>query len=184
MANPVCRLILFPLVFVAGALAGSPDFTALERAVSKLFVPADALAGAPQAGLIAPGARPFEPGPQAPGSPAQAAEPAAPRSDRTSRLLVPLYVSFAALQGLDVHSTLTALDRGARETNPVMGVFVDRPVAFVALKAGTAAGILFMAERVRRHSPLAAVLMMAAVNSAYATVVANNYRVVGRLGAR
>jgi hypothetical protein len=190
MSSTLCRLILIPCLMLAGVLAGLPDSTALERAVSKAFA-------APP--LVGPG---MQPSPAA-GAPVPAPDtlianaalavvPAAPpaetsggevprAADRHGRLLASLYASFVTLQALDAHSTLVAIDRGARETNPMMAPLVDRPAAFVALKAGTAAGVLYMTERVRRHSPLGAVLMMAAFNSAYATVVARNYRVAAQL---
>lgn len=100
---------------------------------------------------------------------------------RLTPAMTSLYVSFIALQGLDVHSTLAAMHHGARETNPAMAAFAERPAALVALKAGTAAGVVYMTERVRRRSRLGALLMMVAFNSAYATVVANNYRVLNQL---
>ena len=46
--------------------------------------------------------------------------------------LAPLYVSFAALQVLDIHSTLRAPDFGAREANPLVGRLLASPAAFVA----------------------------------------------------
>jgi hypothetical protein len=46
---------------------------------------------------------------------------AAPRPQRPA--LVPLYISFGVLQGLDVHSTVRALENGAVEANPLMKGF-------------------------------------------------------------
>src|SRR5216684_7342892 len=43
---------------------------------------------------------------------------AATTSESRPRALVPLYFSFGALQAYDMHSTLRAIDRGAREVNP------------------------------------------------------------------
>jgi hypothetical protein len=61
--------------------------------------------------------------------------------------------------------------------NPVMAPFAGHPAAFMAVKAGAAGGILFMVDRIRTRNRLAGVLMLAAANCAYATVVAHNYRV-------
>ena len=196
------RLIVIPCALLAWLMAGLPEFTALERAVSKVFVPAATVVAEPQSvnpplpagpGLIEwiaerppvarrdLDARLLPTGPEDEGQ-ARAEIPAASAGRREyGGVLTPLYVSFVALQGLDIHSTLMAMNRGARETNPMMAGLVNRPAAFVALKAGTAAGVLYMTERVRRHSPLGAVLMMVAFNSAYATVVANNYSVLSRM---
>lgn len=89
--------------------------------------------------------------------------------------LVPLYVSFAALQALDVQSTRTALDRGGREANPVMAGVVGSPVAFVALKAATGAAVIYASEKMRRRSRVGALVTMAALNGLYATIVMHNY---------
>jgi hypothetical protein len=90
-------------------------------------------------------------------------------------VLVPLYVSFAALQALDVQSTRTALDRGGREANPVMAGVVGSPVAFVALKAATGAAVIYASEKMRRRSRVGALVTMAALNGLYATIVMRNY---------
>lgn len=100
-------------------------------------------------------------------------ERAAPRG----ALVTSLYVSFIGLQALDAHSTIRALDRGARETNPMIAPLADNTAALIALKAGTAAGVIYMTDRVRRHNRLASIIIMAAANSAYATIVARNYRI-------
>jgi hypothetical protein len=63
-----------------------------------------------------------------------------------------------------------------------MAPMTERPAVFMAIKAGSTAGILYLTERVRQRSPTAAIVMMTAFNSAYAMVVANNYRIGNRLG--
>jgi Domain of unknown function (DUF5658) len=108
------------------------------------------------------------------------ADTAGPRREGRG-VLIPLYVSFVALQALDVHSTLLAVDRGAKETNPIAAPFVEHPPALIAFKAGMTVGTLYLVERVRRHSRVGAIVLTAAFNSAYATVVANNYRIAARL---
>jgi hypothetical protein len=180
MPTAARRIIVYALAGVALVLVASPDFTALERTVSKLFL-ADLDVAVPAVPPTTPQLDPLTSAVTAPAPAADLRAPAVATRSEGGRALLPLYLSFVALQGLDVHSTLIATRRGARETNPMMGAFVDRPAALVALKVGTAAGVLYMTERVRRHSPLGAVLMMVAFNSAYATVVANNYRVIGQL---
>jgi Domain of unknown function (DUF5658) len=99
----------------------------------------------------------------------------APSTTKRPAALLPLYVSFAALQFIDLHSTLSALEGGAREGNPV---FAGRsPAAMLAVKAGVAVGTTFAVERLRKRSPRTAVVLMIALNSAYAAVVANNYAI-------
>ena len=91
-------------------------------------------------------------------------------------LLVPLYVTFGTLQALDAHSTMRALENGAREANPMVAPFGENPAALVAMKAATTAGTIVLAERLRRKHPVKAMVMMTAVNVAYAAIVAANYR--------
>ncbi len=93
------------------------------------------------------------------------------------RLLVPLYVSSAVLQMLDVHSTRKAIALGHSEANPFMSGIASNTTAFVAVKAATAATAILVSERLRKRNRVAAIGVMIAVNVAAATVVAHNYRV-------
>jgi Domain of unknown function (DUF5658) len=105
-----------------------------------------------------------------------AQQPPAPSSTRP---LVPLYlsfVSFAVLQALDVHSTTRALNAGAVEGNPLMRGVADQPAALMAVKAGGAASTIWLTHKLARRSKTGAFVVMAAVNSAYAMIVAHNYR--------
>jgi hypothetical protein len=97
-------------------------------------------------------------------------------SPKRPSLLVPLYVGFGALQALDAHSTLRALQTGAREQNPIVEPFGRNPAALFVLKSATTAGTIVLAEKLRRHHPVKAIVMMTAVNVAYAVIVAANYR--------
>jgi hypothetical protein len=90
--------------------------------------------------------------------------------------LTPLYVSFAALQGLDVYSTSRALSSGVgREANPAMRGIVGNPAGLIAVKAATAATAIWAAEKMWKRHPRAAIVFMTALNSAMAAVVAHNY---------
>ena len=102
--------------------------------------------------------------------------PASARSARS--VLLPLYVSFTTLQLLDAHSTTRALATGGVEANAVMRGVAGNPAALLAVKAGVTASTIVLAEKVRSKSRVGAILLMAALNSTYATVVAHNYRVV------
>lgn len=90
--------------------------------------------------------------------------------------LVPLYVAFVGLQALDVHSTFSALDSGAREANPMVRGALGNPAGLFLLKTGTAAGVVLLTEKLWRRNRAAAVITMVALNSAYATIAAHNYR--------
>jgi hypothetical protein len=115
-------------------------------------------------------------------------EPAPSEAGRAPRdrpaALAPMYISFTALQVLDIHSTLRAPDFGAREANPLVGGLLASPPAFVASKALVTAGLIYVSERLRRRHPRAAVLMMIGVNSAYAAVVTRNYLTEARAATR
>ena len=88
-----------------------------------------------------------------------------------------LIVSFGALQVLDAHSTLRALDGGAREANPAMAGLAKNRTALFAVKAGTAAATAYFVERMAKRHPRRALIVVAVLNTAYAAVVAHNYRV-------
>jgi Domain of unknown function (DUF5658) len=97
-------------------------------------------------------------------------------------LLPALYASQVALQALDFHSTYTAIDRGAREANPVMKGVVGNRGAMLAVKAGVAASTIWMSEKLwRRGNRAGAIALMAIVNGVTAAVVAHNYRVASQL---
>ena len=90
--------------------------------------------------------------------------------------LVPLYLSFAALQVADVASTHQALKAGGREANPVVKGFAGNEAAMVAVKAGATAGTILLTERLWKKNRPAAVILMLGLNGAYAAIVAHNYR--------
>ena len=98
-----------------------------------------------------------------------------PRAE-SARSIVPLYVSFAVLQALDVHSTTRALNRGGVEANPLMRGVAQQPLALMAVKAGGAASTIWLTSKLAKRSRTGAFILMAAVNSAYALVVTHNYR--------
>ncbi|RPJ56910.1 MAG: hypothetical protein EHM24_27430 [Acidobacteria bacterium] len=90
--------------------------------------------------------------------------------------LVPLYVTFAALQVADVASTGRALEAGGREANPIVRGFANNSAAMLAVKAGATVGTIYLSERLWKKNRAAAVLLMTALNGAYAAVAAHNYR--------
>jgi hypothetical protein len=101
---------------------------------------------------------------------------------RRPSLLPALYASQIALQVLDAHSTSKALGRGAHEANPLMKGVVGNRGAMMAVKAGVAAGTIFLAERMwKRGNRVGAIATMLVVNGVTGAVVANNYRVASSL---
>jgi hypothetical protein len=89
--------------------------------------------------------------------------------------LTSLYASFATLQALDVHSTLSVLSAGGREANPAMRGVAGHPGSLIAVKAASGAAVIWLSEKVRKKHPRGAVALMAVLNSVMATVVAHNY---------
>jgi hypothetical protein len=102
-----------------------------------------------------------------------------PRTHRPASLPA-LYVSFAVLQGLDAHSTLTAVRAGRSEANPALKGVVSQPAAFVGVKLAAAAGTVYLTERLWKTHRAAAVVLMVALNATYGAIVANNYRGAAR----
>jgi Domain of unknown function (DUF5658) len=108
----------------------------------------------------------------------------APRT-RRPLLLPALYVSQAALQALDAHSTYSAINRGAHEVNPLMKGVVGNKPAMLAVKAGVAASTIWIAERMwKKGNRAAAIATMIVANVVTGAVVANNYKVASGLRAR
>lgn len=107
-----------------------------------------------------------------------AAQGREPASGERPALLLPLYVTFAGLQALDVHSTLNATATGARETNPVVRGALSSPAGLVLLKAGSGAAVVLLSEKLWRRNRAAALVTMVALNSAYITIAAHNYKQV------
>ena len=170
MTSNVWRLVTLPCVLLALLLLGAPSYPALERALSTAF--------APERIVTVPDDEP----PTEVAAPAD--EPLRAREEMRRRpgrgAIVPLYASFVALQGLDVHATLGAVRGGrAREANPAMAGLVSNAGAFIALKAATAAVVIYLTEHVRARNKVGAIVLMAAVNSLYAAVVTHNYRTAG-----
>jgi uncharacterized protein DUF5658 len=188
MPTRISRLVACCCVAVTVCLLGLPEFPAFTRAGSTLFVQQETLSPAAQEPATVSRALPEQSTELRSDSPpvAPASSTEAPAAGTAARgqgrgVLVPLYVSFVALQALDTHSTLLAVSRGAKETNPIAAPFVEHPARLVAFKAGMTVGTLYLIERVRRHSRVGAIVLTAAINSAYATVVVNNYRVAASL---
>ncbi len=95
-----------------------------------------------------------------------------------SPLFTTLYLSFATLQALDVHSTARAISSGAgRESNPALGGIASRPVTFIAIKAATTGATIWMTEKLRKKHRATAVGLMVALNSFVGVVVGHKYSV-------
>ena len=97
-------------------------------------------------------------------------------TEKRPAALLPLYVSFATLQVLDIHSTRYGLEHGAVEGNPVMKGVTGTTTGMAAVKAAGTAGVIFISEKLRTRNKAAAIALMAASNSMMIWVVQHNYR--------
>jgi hypothetical protein len=92
------------------------------------------------------------------------------------RLHLGLAGSFATLQALDVVSTLEAVNhRGAREANPLVSPMVQKPMTFIAVKAATTVGTIYLTRKIARKHPRLATVMLVSLNVAMSAVVASNF---------
>jgi hypothetical protein len=105
-----------------------------------------------------------------------AAEQAIATARPSRRAFTSLYAALVATQALDAHSTIRALNAGHKEANPLMRWATSNPVALIGFKSVATATTILIIERVRKKHPVRALFLVAAVDSAYAVVVAHNYR--------
>jgi len=92
-----------------------------------------------------------------------------------------LYVSLVALHGLDGYTTTSGLSRGAREANPMMSGAAQHPAALWAVKAASAAGSVWLAERMWKSNRVGAIVTMVVANGVVASVTARNVSVLNTL---
>ena len=94
-------------------------------------------------------------------------------------MLPPLYVSFAALQAFDGYSTLYGVKNGARESNVLVSGLSGKPAMFWAVKGGSTAVTIFLAEQLwRRQRRAEAIVAMVAANGVMTAVAARNASVL------
>ena len=103
------------------------------------------------------------------------------RMGGSSAMLKSLYASTAIMQGLDIHSTMSVVNSGGGEANPLMAGLVHNKAAFIGVKAAVATGTILAARQIGKRNKMAAVATLLAINSAYALVVRHNYSVARSL---
>ena len=91
--------------------------------------------------------------------------------------LIPLYASFAVLQGFDIYTTSASVKRGGVEANPAMQPVAGNKLASTAVKAAATAGSIYFIERAWKQNRKGAVVLATVINVATAAVVAHNTRV-------
>jgi hypothetical protein len=163
MVRFACLRIVYILLICAAGSAGRLSAQELERST-----PGDGAVAI----LATPASLP------APAPPSLDTTEVTRAPERRPDSLIPLYVSFGALQALDIHSTWRAIDHGAVEANPVLKGVVGNQAGLVALKAAGTAGVIYASEKIWKRNRTASIVFMVAANSAMAWVVQNNYRTV------
>ena len=90
-----------------------------------------------------------------------------------------LYGSATFLHACDTYLSLSALNAGALELNPVLKPFTNHPVAFIAVKAGLTAASIAGAEQMWKHDHRAkAVVLMMLTNAMMVGITAHNAAVL------
>ncbi|CAN5666493.1 hypothetical protein BH23ACI1_BH23ACI1_32220 [soil metagenome] len=98
------------------------------------------------------------------------------RFDRRPAALPAMYATLGALQALDIYSTRQALGAGAHEANPLMGKAAGNTGAMLAVKALSTAGTIYFVERAWKKNRKGAIITLAIINGATATIAAHNLR--------
>jgi uncharacterized protein DUF5658 len=97
---------------------------------------------------------------------------------KSGHALMPLYFSFAGLEGLDYASTTRALDtRAGRESNPVTRSIVRSRLLLLGAKAAATAAVVAAGEKLWKRHRIAAAIFVGGLNAAMLGVVAHNYGV-------
>ncbi|MDE3154839.1 MAG: hypothetical protein KGN76_07030 [Acidobacteriota bacterium] len=107
-------------------------------------------------------------------------EPSLDPAPRRPAALAPLYASLVGFQAMDLYTTAVGVRGGAVERNAIVGAFGPQGAGGIALKAASVAGTIYASERLWRHHPVRAVVLMTVVNCALAAVAANNLSVIRR----
>jgi hypothetical protein len=110
--------------------------------------------------------------------------PAQHEFPRFSPTLQSLYVTTAFVQGLDAVSTFKAMDHGAVEANSLVKPFASSRPAFVALKVGMAAAFIYQGHQMSKRHKIGAIITLTVINSVYAAIAMNNYRVIHTMEAQ
>jgi cytochrome bd-type quinol oxidase subunit 1 len=95
------------------------------------------------------------------------------------RVIPAMFLLLAALQGLDLHSTITGLNQGRKETNPMILLLAKEcgiSASVLMFKGIAIAGVMLYYDRYRRLKNSKVVFLpMIALVVAYSAIVLNNY---------
>jgi hypothetical protein len=171
----------FCALFAIGSLAVNViSLEAKDRAVAGMWLPACRVSNLSEPDFI--GSAPRAAAPIAPRVSVQSALSASQTPPASSerpierpRAIVPLYVSMASLQTLDIISTRRALSNGAQEANPIVAPIVGSAGGMIALKAGAAGAMFYIVEQMWKRNRTAAILALIGANIGYGAIVAHNF---------
>jgi hypothetical protein len=93
---------------------------------------------------------------------------------RRPAMLPALYAGFVGLQILDARTTTGALNRGAYESNALLGQ--NNQARIWAVRAASTASTIYFVERMWKKNRVGAVLLMAGINGGYTAIAAHNLR--------
>lgn len=159
---------IFPMCLAVVALAGSARSAVAQDALiepTQLIEASSVVAARPAAAIAADSTDAIEPRKEV--SPA-----------KRPSWVVPMHVLTATVQGIDAHSTLDVLAHRGAESPSLYHRMTANKMAFVAVKAGIAATVIYATDKLSKRHRVGAVLTAAAVNSVYLVVAAQNYRSV------
>lgn len=86
-------------------------------------------------------------------------------------------IAFAVGQSLDTATTLSALQRGGRETNPLLAPFASQPASLIAVKAASTVGTLYLLRKLHGYSPRTARIVTWSLAGTLTAVAVRNARV-------
>lgn len=114
-------------------------------------------------------------------SPSEAPAVSHASNDRPSRLRA-LLATEAVLHSADMFTTVYTLQLGdAREGNPLLAPFAERPAALVAISGAVNVLQLYTISKLQRRHPKMAVAWAVILIGAEAFAVTNNVRIAGQL---
>jgi hypothetical protein len=90
--------------------------------------------------------------------------------------LTETYLKQAALHSLDVLTTVTALNQGHVEANPLLGK--GHTAAIVGAKVGAMAASVYITQKLFKRNPKAAMVTMVVTNAVLSAVIVNNSAVL------
>jgi Domain of unknown function (DUF5658) len=92
--------------------------------------------------------------------------------------LTDMYLKHAALQSLDVLTTVSALSQGHAEANPILGK--GHTAAIVGAKVAAMSASVYLTQKLWKRNPKAAMVTMVVTNAVLSAVIVNNSAVLRR----